>query len=733
MKKRIARADGPEAGSKLPSVNSSRSLKRDRSSGTGIRPAAAAKVPATDTVFARLTVGGWLPALGLFLLVLAVYVPALRHDFISLDDNGYVTENSWVKQGITWENLRHAFRTTELAYWHPLTWISHLLDCTLYGERAWGHHLTSIGLHALNTALVFVVVWRMTGAKGKSWLVAALFGLHPLRVESVAWVAERKDVLSTLFWLIAIGSYIEWIHQRTKGNRRSGLYYGWSLLAFGAGLMSKPMVVTLPCLLLLLDYWPLERWGFGARPFSGRVVLKLVGEKIPFVALAAIASVGAVKAQALLGTLQSISVYPLGARLTNALTAYFGYLEKCFWPLNLAVYYPYPEQQPVGPIIVAGTGLALGTWAAFKWREHHPYFLVGWWWYLGTLVPVIGFVQVGGQAMADRYTYAPLIGIFIAVVWGLAPVANRWAGRLKVVVGVIALGLAGLAGMTLRQLAFWQNSPSLFEHALAVTGDNWFAHFSLGYHFAKAPGGLDQSIAHYREVVRIAPGFADGHFSLGAMLARKPESWAEAVDEYREALRLSPDSRKVYGALATTLEGMPDREAETIEAYEAIVRLDPEDADARNRLGNALARVPGRLADAVSHYHEVLRLRPDWVEAHGNLGIVFSQMPGRLPEAIAEYQAVLRARPDYAEGHNNLANALVLVAGHEAEAVAEYEAALRLRPDYFEAHFNFANMWANRPGHEAEAISHYEAALRLKPDLQPAREMIARLRARLRP
>ena len=668
-------------------------------------------------------------ALLLFAVVLAVFLPVLRHTFICYDDNGYVTENLHVQQGLSWANIAWAFGTREVAYWHPLTWISHLIDGSIYGQKAWGHHLTSLLIHITNTLLVFVVLRKMTGAVWRSWVVAALFGLHPLHVESVAWVAERKDVLSTFFWLLALWSYAQWVGQSAAGRPRALVFYALSWLAFAGGLMSKPMVVTLPCVLLLLDYWPLQRWGWrngGARPVSpGRLML----EKIPFFILSGVVSVLTVLAQTENHALLEMRKFPWSSRVANTLASYLGYLGKCFYPVKMAVFYPYPETPPVLPAIFGGIVVAAISLVGLIWVRRRPYLLIGWLIFLGTLVPVIGLIQVGGQAMADRYSYVPLLGVFIIVTWGVAEATGGWVHRSYLLVPSVVLMLAALALQTSRQLSYWRDSPTLFRHALAVTEHNWCAHLGLGYYLAPDPAHLDDAIAEYRESVKYAPRCVEAHFSLGAVLMRKPDGLAEAIAEFRSALRLDPGFSRAHAALGKALMLFPDRQSEAMAEYETAVRLDPDDVETRHTLADALAADPDRLTDAIAAYRAVLRLRPDRVEVHSNLGILLTQLPGRLPEAIAEYETVLRAKPGFAEAHNNLANALAQMAGREAETIAEYEAALRLRPDYYEAQFNLGLFLSGLPGRESAAIAHFEAALKIKPDLEPAREMIGRLRA----
>jgi tetratricopeptide (TPR) repeat protein len=668
-----------------------------------------------------------LPAVLLALLVGAVFAPALRNGFVDYDDNGYVFSNDWVRHGLTWANVRHAFRTTEIAYWHPLTWISHLADAQLFGLDPRGHHATSVLLHSVNALLLFLVLRALTGAPARSWIVAAVFGLHPLHVESVAWVAERKDVLSTFWILVALGCHVQWVRSRTVTRRGAWAWYGGTLVAFAAGLMSKPMVVTLPCLLLVLDVWPLQRVARGDARRAAADWGGLFLEKAPLFVLAAAVSAVTVHAQAALGTVQSVSQYPLGMRLANAAVAGVTYLAKCLWPAHLAVFYPYPDRVPVGLWVLAVAVLLSLTGIALATRHTRPYLLVGWLWFLGTLVPVIGLVQVGGQSMADRYTYVPLIGVFVALVWGGADLLAR-AAAPRLAVGVAAAGLAVCSVLTVRQLTFWRTTETLFRHALAVTPDNATAHVALGYFYSTSPARLDEAVAEYRAAVRHSPRAADLRFSLGTVLARREATLPEAVAEFRAALRLDPRHAPAAAALARALEQWPGHELEAVAACRVALQLRPEDADLHNRLGNLLAARPEQRDEAIAAYRMALTLRPDWVEVHLNIGAVLAEVPGRLDDAAAEYRTVLAVRPDMPEAHNNLANALAAQPGRGAEAEQEYVAALRLRPDYFEAHAGFGQFLAAQPGRQAEALAHLDTALRLSPDSAPLHALIAQVR-----
>ena len=455
----------------------------------------------------------WLLAALLVLVTIALYWPATGYDFVSYDDPDFVTENPHVQGGLTWEGVKWAFRNTQqAAYWAPLTWLTHMLACQFFGLGAEGHHLINVLLHAVNTGLVFLVFRRMTGAMWRSLILAALFGLHPLRVESVAWITERKDVLSTLFWMLTLLAYSHYVEAGDARILKRRLWYAATLLLFAGGLLSKPMVVTLPCVLLLLDYWPLERF----KP--GRAGL-LVMEKIPFFALAAAASVLTIVVQEQGGVLEASEYLPLGARGGNALISYWRYLGKIFWPRNLAVFYPHPGQWPLERVLLAG-GLILGlSGLLFMKRRGYPFLLMGWLWFVGTLVPAIGLIQSGSQAMADRFTYVPSLGVLIFAIWGADELAQRWRWP------GVALAVAGSAAiilclvLTQQQLGHWQDSEALFRHALEVTENNEIAHVSLGIELVRQ-GKIEEAISQYQEAIRLKPDYALAHNNLGFALLR---------------------------------------------------------------------------------------------------------------------------------------------------------------------------------------------------------------------
>jgi tetratricopeptide (TPR) repeat protein len=625
----------------------------------------------------------------LFLVVAGVFLPALTHDFITYDDPTYVTENAHVRGGLTWEGFRWAFRSTEASNWHPLTWLSHMADYQVFGSHPWGHHLTSVLLHALNALLLFAVLRRMTGATWRSLFVAALFGLHPLHVESVAWIAERKDVLSTTFWMLVLWSYTRRVELTQAPGPGALAYYCLTLLFFALGLMCKPMLVTLPCALLLLDFWPLGRWK-GASA-SARWIL--LAEKVPFVALSAASCAVTLFAQKSGGTVGSVEDFPWHVRLANAVITYCRYLGKCFVPMKLAVFYPFfAEQPPLRTTLMACGLLVAVTAGAVALFRRRPYLLVGWLWFVGTLVPVIGVVQVGGQSMADRYTYVPLIGIFIMLAWGIGDATLSWRNRsrfLGIGAGVV---LTALAAVTSLQLSYWRDGARLFRHALAVTENNWAAHANLYATLAKSNDPAAN--AELQETIHILAAFAKTYDQKGEELDRLPGHSLDAIKEYETAIRIMPDL-----------------------------------AGPHNILGTALAKIPGRLPEAIDEFREAARLQPTYSDAHYNLGIALEGTASGQAEAVTEFKTVTELRPDNYQAHYNLAFLLSRIPGRESEAVAEYQAVIRLRPDAYQAHYNLGLMLSVIPGRSAEAMGQFLIALREKPDLEQAREMIERLRA----
>ena len=474
--------------------------------------------------------------------VLVIYHPVGGYEFVNYDDPVYVLENDPVRRGLTFEGIRLAFGTLHASNWHPITWLSHMLDVEMYGVNAGAHHLTNVLFHAFNSMLLFLLLRRMTGALWRSAMVAALFAVHPLHVESVAWISERKDVLSAFFGFLTLLAYTEYV------KRPGWMRYGAALLLFTLGLMSKPMVVTLPFLMLLLDYWPLNRY---VNEGSLRRFAVLTKEKLPFFLLSAASCVVTMIAQERGGAMDALESYSFGVRLANAMVAYVAYLGKMIWPMNLAVLYPHPGVRPLWQIIGALILIVGISAAAVLWAKRRPWFAVGWLWYLGVLLPVIGLVQVGLQAMADRYTYIPLIGIYIILAWGFHEMLYRRH------YGIPELAIAGILVLTLlmlvagNQVRYWENSSTVFSLALQNTSGNYLAHNNLALALA-AQGKKDAAIDHLRKSIQIAPQYPPAHNNLGAILAEQFKL-DQAILHFQKALELNPAYRAAEKNLRTAL------------------------------------------------------------------------------------------------------------------------------------------------------------------------------------
>ncbi len=670
----------------------------------------------------------------LLLVTIAVYWPATRCDFISYDDQDFVTANLHIQGGLNWEGVKWAFCNTEqAAYWAPLMWLSHMLAWQLFGLNPWGHHLINVLLHAANTALVFLVFRRMTGATWRSLMVAALFGLHPLRVESVVWVAERKDVLSTCFGLLALLFYVRYAKKVKSGQWRasapSSLDCGLSLFFFALGLMSKPMLVTWPFVMLLLDYWPLRRLRF-SMPSVGRWTLdvgrssflirvqsvaknpslwRLLFEKIPFFALAAAASVVTLMVQKHEGSLAGGENLPFGPRCANALVSYCRYLGKMFWPTDLAVFYPHPGHWPMEQVLLAGVLLCGISVLLFVKRGRYPFLLMGWLWFCGTLVPAIGLVQSGGQAMADRFTYVPSLGVLLLSIWGAVELTRRWRYR------VIALSVAGTAALVLcmaltrQQIGYWKDSEALFRHALEVADNNYLAQKALGAALVNK-GQTEEAITQFEEALRLRPNYAEAHNNLGAALEKKGQI-DEAIRQFQEAIRLEPNYLNARNNLGVGFlkKGQID---EAISLFREVIRLKPDYAGVHYNLGAALLK-KGQTDEAIGQYQEILLLKPDDAMAHNKLGAGFLSK-GQIDEAIIQFQEAIRLKPDYADACNNLGVAFGRK-GQIDEAISQFQEALRLKPDYADACNNLGYRWAERGENLDQALAMLEKAVRLEP------------------
>lgn len=644
-------------------------------------------------------------SVSLIAITLVAFEQVRNNEFINFDDDVYVTGNPHVKKGLTPEGVIWAFVATHASNWHPLTWLSHMLDYSLYGMNPRGHHLTNLIFHIANTLLLFLILNQMTRAIWRSSFVAALFALHPLHVESVAWIAERKDVLSTFFGMLTM-----WAYFRYTKRPKLGRYFS-VLLIFALGLLSKPMLVTIPFVLLLLDYWPLGRFKKptdpnGQSPFH----LHLILEKVPFFILSAISSLMTLLAQQGGGTVGSLRIYPLDNRIANALVSYVKYIGKMIWPSPLAIFYPYPAILPSWQVVGAGLLLMVVSVLIIRGVKKSPYLLVGWFWYLGTLVPVIGLVQVGMQATANRYMYVPLIGLFIMITWGMSDVFEKWRSR-KIVFAIFA-GALLLVYMNLSriQVSFWQNSITLFEHTLRVTSNNSLIHNNMGVSLVQR-GRVQEAIIHYNEALRIDPHFAKAFYNLGIALGRQGKT-QEAIAAYTEALRIDPNYPEAHFKVGMTLAQLGDTQ-EAMAYYKEALKIKPDYVEAHNNLGVLLGR-QGRTKEAITHFSEALRINPDHAEVYCNLGSSLAQ-EGNIEGAIHYYNEALRIKPDYAEASYSLGTALVSQ-GKIEEAIAHYIKALQVKEDFAEAHFSLGLAYLIN-GNRDLALKEYRILETMNPNL----------------
>ncbi|PYK08617.1 MAG: hypothetical protein DME61_09260 [Verrucomicrobia bacterium] len=592
-------------------------------------------------------------ALGVCIFLVAitwlVFAQTVRYDFVNYDDSEYVYANPNITHGLSIHGVIHAFAGRHWDNWHPLTTVSHMLDCQLYGLHPGGHHLTNILLHTIAVVLLFLVLQQMTGAIWRSAFVAAVFAIHPLRVESVAWISERKDVLSAVFFMLTLGAYVRYAKSPSTGR-----YLTMSIL-FALGLMSKPMLVTVPFVLLLLDYWPLGRireQKSETRNQSNHQTTDfraLVIEKIPLLGLSAASGLATLWAQQ--SSLTGVKQFPLISRIGNGLVTYAIYFKQMIWPVWLAVFYPLPEDQlPIWEIALAAMLLALASVGVIVLRHKFPYFVTGWFWYLVMLLPVVGLIQVGSQAHADRYTYLPQIGLYILITWAVADLtaSRRQRGRILAAAAAIIVGV--LSWRAWVQTSYWRDSETLFSHALAVTSNNDVAENNLGI-FLKRKGRLDEAITHLQTLVKEHPNDAETHYNLGNALLKKGDSQS-AIAAYEKAISIKlryPDAHYNLG-IALDRNGQID---EAIAHYQQAVREDPHYAEAYYLLGNDFLE-KARTDDAIAAYEQALKSRPAYPEVQNNIGFALLQK-GRPSEAIAHWQNALAIQSDSVDSLNNLA------------------------------------------------------------------------------
>jgi len=702
-------------------------------------------------------------------------------DFTNYDDPSYVTENIHIRHGITIQAIRWAFTTGYAANWHPVTWMSHMLDIQLFGLKPRWHHLTNLLFHIANTLLLFILFHRMTKAPWKSAFVAALFALHPLHVESVAWVSERKDVLSTFFWMLTIAAYIHYVEHGTedgrqrsedRGRRTEGgisfsdirppssvLRYLAVLILFSLGLMAKPMLVTLPFVLLLLDYWPLQRFdpkksgleistevtkpvsankrkgkssgnhttGSGPgrdvqaifkeeRPavhkYQWALVRPLILEKIPLLALATLSCIVTYFFQKKAGAVGSFEVLPPGVRIANVFVSYIIYIGKTIWPSNLAIFYPHPGLLPLWQVLGAVVFFGVVTFAVIRTAKRFPYLAVGWLWFAGTLVPVIGIVQVGGQAMADRYTYIPLIGLFIMAAWGIPELLKKWQPthppRKEAFFALAASILTCFLIVTWIQVGYWRNSIALYDHSLKVTNPTDIILFNRGSAHDEL-GNHRQAISDYDRAIEINPKYADAYYNRGVAYAELGNH-RQAISDYDRAIEINPKYADAYYNRGVAYANIGNHR-QAISDYARAIEINPKYADAYYNRGAAYAKL-GDLRKAISDYDSAIGIKPEHARAYNNRGVAYGAL-GNHRQAISDYDRAIEIKPKYADAYNNRGAAYADIGNHR-QAISDYDRAIEIKPEYADAYYN-RGLAYGRLGNHRQAISDYDRAIEINP------------------
>ncbi len=641
----------------------------------------------------------WLVVAILVAATILAFLGVRTADFVTIDDPTYVSENLIVQRGLTAENVKWAFSTLYFNNYHPLVWLSYMAECQFFGLQPGAFHLVNLAIHLVNTLLLFMFLRRLTGELWASAMVAALFGLHPLHVESVAWVSERKDVLSAFFGLLTIAAY----HQYTRAKRVT--WYFGAIVLFILGLMSKAMLVTLPFALLLLDLWPLRRIDLNARHGMTNIG-RLIVEKMPFFVLSAVASYIACIAQS--SSVADIRALPFSNRLENAFVSYGRYLQKTFWPVDLAVFYPHPVQWPITYTAGAVVLVVAVSIVALLWIRKRPWLFTGWFWFIGTLVPVIGLVQIGSQSIADRYMYLPSIGLFVAIVWSVRGfVQHRRTPAPIVTVGASALLLA-CALLTHYQAKHWRNSVALFTHAERVTPPNIVVLNSLG-DLLLVEGRLDEAQRKLTAALQLDPG---NHLSWGSLgtISLKQGNVDQAIERFQAGLRLKSDSPELNFNMGLSLTLKHDLPG-SIPYYQRALAAQPEYLEAYMQLGTAFAAA-GEPAAAVTNFLAAIRIKPDFAPAHYSVGTLYSET-GRSEQALGYLNQALRLQPDFADAHRQLGVTLLRI-GNLPQARDELRRAIKLAPADPLAHSHLARA-LTQSGDTREAIAEYREALRLDP------------------
>lgn len=620
----------------------------------------------------------------LLITIFSIYCQVKNFGFILLDDPVYITDNTYVKEGITIKGIAWAFTTFHFSYWHPLTWISHMVDCELYGLNPSGHHWTNLMIHIANSLLLFFILYHMTGKYWRSFIVAILFAIHPLHVESVVWISERKDVLSTFFFMITIGSYYHY------ANNRSFSRYLLVVIALSLGLMAKPMLVTTPFILLLLDIWPLNRilfTGFAEYEsdcktplFNYKVFFILIWEKVPLFILIAIISAITVIAQKSIGAMMTLGSVSLKERISNAIISYIKYFVKTFIPINLSIYYPHPNVTiPIWVAIIFFIFLALLFFIAIKKLDRYPYIFVGLSWFLGTLIPVIGLVQVGNQAMADRYTYIPLIGFFIVIVWSASDLFDKYAKNKKIVYPFIISSLLALTYLSHKQVNYWKSDTSLFKHAIEVTEKNWFAHNLLGVALYKNDK-IEEAIFHFKESIKICPILSSSHSNLAVALT-KTRDFKNAIKHYQKAIKIDATDAGIFFNMGTTLFIMGKYD-EAANAFENSLAIDPESADSHLSIAK-LRHIQRNYNKAKYHYKQAININPKLIDAHYHYGLLLKRL-GDYRESFLQFAKVIEIDSNNANAYFQIGD-LLFYKGKMKASRLFFKKAVEINPDYKEA------------------------------------------------
>ena len=651
----------------------------------------------------------------LTITICSVYLQVKDHQFINFDDYKYVTENSHVLSGLNLENIKWAFISVYATNWHPFTWISYMMDVDLFGMKPGMHHLTNVIFHILNSILLLIVLNQMTGALWRSAAVAALFALHPLHVESVAWIAERKDVLSTFFWMLTMLAYHRYVRSRTISK------YLLMILFFGLGLMAKPMLVTLPFVLLLLDFWPLRReelnftnngsqialsWWPKINP---RGILRLILEKVPLMIMALAASGVTFYAQSAGGAIKPLERFSLGMRIQNAIISYVTYLWKMVWPLNLAVFYPYPKQFSILTVVMCFLLLIAISVIVVMSLRRLPYLVIGWFWYLGTLVPVIGIVQVGDQSMADRYTYIPLIGIFIMIAWGIPELLDKWQFKKIALATLTGIVIPILIVSSWIQVGYWKDSEILFRHALNVTDNNSVAHNNLGNYLLKE-GDVAGAIGHLTQSLKINPNNTFGYNTLAKALYEE-NKYNEAITQLQKCLRINPQDSDAYNNLGNIMLATGNyNEAER--NYMESLRIDPHQAHAYNNLGT-LFKYKNNIKKAIEYYQVAIHEDPALIDALKNLEIARGKQK-RLEEVLIRIKESVKADPQNPLLYTMLGNTNASL-GEYDESIVQYQKALSIVPNYIQAMYGLALIYSNQQDYK-RALDSLQNIRQLRPD-----------------